>query len=154
MNSGPEHHWTRIAFGAEAALLLVSALLAFQSGSSISGPTLTLVIVLTGVAMGMRNATVRKLAVPDLTTTVLTLTLTGLASESRLAGGSGPGWARRSASVACMVAGAALGTVMLRHSVALPLALAGIISACCAVAEHLYVPATAPVIPFPSRSTL
>jgi uncharacterized membrane protein YoaK (UPF0700 family) len=35
-------------------------------------------IALTAAAMGLRNATVRRLAVPDLTTTVLTLTLTGL----------------------------------------------------------------------------
>ena len=38
------------------------------------------------VAMGVRNATVRKLAVPDLTTTVLTMTITGLAAESRVRG--------------------------------------------------------------------
>jgi hypothetical protein len=36
---------------------------------------------------GLPNATVRRLAVPDLTTTVLTQTLTGLASESWLAPG-------------------------------------------------------------------
>jgi hypothetical protein len=33
-----------------------------------------------GGAMGFRNATVRQLKVPDLTTTVLTLTITGLAA--------------------------------------------------------------------------
>ena len=43
-------------------------------------------IVLTATAMGLRNAVVRKLAVPDLTTTVLTLTVTGLAADSGLAG--------------------------------------------------------------------
>ena len=31
--------------------------------------------------MGIQNATARKLAVPDLTTTVLTLTITGMAAE-------------------------------------------------------------------------
>src|SRR5919112_1878008 len=46
MSTGPEHHWTRVAFGGEAALLLVSAVLAIGSGSSIAGSTLTLVIVL------------------------------------------------------------------------------------------------------------
>ena len=43
------------------------------------------IIVLTAVAMGIRNAAVRKLGVPDLTTTVLTLTVTGLAADSSLA---------------------------------------------------------------------
>ena len=33
--------------------------------------------------MGAQNATARKLAVPDLTTTVLTLTITGIAADSR-----------------------------------------------------------------------
>ena len=42
------------------------------------------VIALLALAMGVRNATVRRIAVPDLTTTVLTLTLTGLASDSPL----------------------------------------------------------------------
>src|SRR5205807_9586928 len=47
-------------------------------------------IVVLAVAMGMQNAMARRLAVPDLTTTVLTLTLTGFAAESSLAGGSSP----------------------------------------------------------------
>jgi uncharacterized membrane protein YoaK (UPF0700 family) len=44
-------------------------------------------IALLGLAMGVQNATARALAVPDLTTTVLTLTITGVAADSRLAGG-------------------------------------------------------------------
>jgi hypothetical protein len=45
-------------------------------------------IAFRAIAMGMRNAAVRKLAVPDLTTTVLTLTITGLAADSSLARGT------------------------------------------------------------------
>lgn len=37
--------------------------------------------------MGVRTATTRRLAIPDLTTTVLTLTLTGLAADTQNAGG-------------------------------------------------------------------
>jgi uncharacterized membrane protein YoaK (UPF0700 family) len=47
-------------------------------------------IVLTALAMGIRNAAVRKLAIPDLTTTVLTLTITGIGAESSLANGNNP----------------------------------------------------------------
>ena len=36
------------------------------------------------ISMGIQNATARKLAVPDLTTTVLTLTITGVAHHSTL----------------------------------------------------------------------
>ena len=39
-------------------------------------------IVALSLTMGAQNATARKLAVPDLTTTVLTLTITGIAADS------------------------------------------------------------------------
>jgi hypothetical protein len=56
--------------------------------------------------MGLRNATVRRLGIPDLTTTVLTLTLTGLAAD---AGGGATGVpTRRIASVVAVLAGALL----------------------------------------------
>jgi uncharacterized membrane protein YoaK (UPF0700 family) len=41
---------------------------------------------LLAVAMGMQNTAARRLAVPDLTTTVLTMTLTGIAADLRQAG--------------------------------------------------------------------
>jgi hypothetical protein len=46
-------------------------------------------IVLLAIAMGIQNAAARRLAVPDLTTTVLTMTLTGVAADAPLAGGHG-----------------------------------------------------------------
>jgi uncharacterized membrane protein YoaK (UPF0700 family) len=96
MGSGPRYRWTGTAFGMEAALLLAAMALALRSrdGAAIDAPHLYAVIGLTGLAMGVRNATVRKLGVPDLTTTVLTLTITGLAADSRLAGGSSVGRAK------------------------------------------------------------
>ncbi len=128
MSAGPRHRWTGAAFGAEAGLLLAATAIALGSGSALSADARPLyaVIILTGLAMGVRNATVRKLAVPDLTTTVLTLTITGLAADSALAGGSSPGWARRTASVVTMFAGAAVGAWLLRYSVALPLVVGGV----------------------------
>jgi len=51
---------------------------------------------------------------------VLTLTLTGIAADSPLAGGGNPGLARRTLSVVLMFAGAAAGAWLLRYSVALP----------------------------------
>ena len=62
--------------------------------------------------MGLRNAVVRKLGVADLTTTVLTLTITGLAADSRLAGGDNPRWQRRSVAIVAMLAGAFAGARM------------------------------------------
>jgi len=63
--------------------------------------------------MGVQNATARRLAVADLTTTVLTLTLTGIAADSRLGGGSGARTARRILAVAAMLLGAFVGALLL-----------------------------------------
>jgi uncharacterized membrane protein YoaK (UPF0700 family) len=82
------------------------------------------VIALLALAMGVRNATVRGLGVPDLTTTVLTMTLTGLSADSRLAGGSGKGTVRRGAAVAAMLGGAVVGALAVKSSLTLGLALA------------------------------
>ena len=82
-------------------------------------------IGLLAIAMGLQNATARRLGVPDLTTTVLTLTLTGLAADSPLAGGKNPRPSRRLLATATMFLGAAVGAVLvLRVSVAAVLALA------------------------------
>lgn len=86
-------------------------------------------IAFTALAMGTRNAAARKLAIPDLTTTVLTLTITGLAADSSFARVSNPRWLRRSGSVLAMFLGAAIGAVVIRYSISSTLALATAISA-------------------------
>ncbi len=96
-----------------------------------------LVIGLLALAMGVRNATVRKIAVPDLTTTVLTMTLTGLAADSKLAGGDGKGSVRRVAAVATMLLGALVGALELKVSVVLPL---GTAAALAALTWLIYIP--------------
>ncbi|GAA3846453.1 hypothetical protein GCM10022226_82530 [Sphaerisporangium flaviroseum] len=91
--------------------------LAAAAAAVLGPPTLSgryAVIALVAVAMGLQNGTVRLLAVPDMTTTVLTRTLTGLASESSLAGGTNAGAVRRIASVLCLLTGAGLGALALR----------------------------------------
>src|SRR5438128_933874 len=88
------------------------------------------------VAMGSRNAVLRKLAVPDLTTTVLTLTITGLAADSPIAGGDRPRWSRRVVSVTMMFLGAAAGAWLVARSVADALAAAGVISALAALSAQ------------------
>lgn len=121
----------RLGFTLEVALLVAAALAAAGSGagSSVDARGVYALIVLTALAMGIRNAVVHKLAVPDLTTTVLTLTITGLAADSPLAGGTGPRWKRRVASVVAMLVGAGAGALMVRRSMALTL---GVAAACSA----------------------
>ncbi|WP_406435469.1 DUF1275 domain-containing protein [Streptomyces sp. NBC_00631] len=126
--AGSRRRWTRVTLAVEAALLAVSAVAALAW----SGTTATryVLITLTAFAMGLRNANVRKLGVRDLTaTTVLTTTLTGLLSESRLGDGSSDRSPRRAAAVAALFAGAVLGAwLILRHSPGVPLAVAAAVS--------------------------
>ncbi|MFF0015145.1 YoaK family protein [Streptomyces sp. NPDC005374] len=123
LGGGSRRTWARLTLAAEAVLLGVSAVAAFAApGTTATAYTL---IAVTAFAMGLRNATVRRLGVPDLTTTVLTMTLTGLAADSRAAGGPGTRSPRRTASVIAMVAGAALGAwLVLHHGLGIPLAIA------------------------------
>jgi uncharacterized membrane protein YoaK (UPF0700 family) len=69
-------------------------------------------IVLLACAMGLQNSVARRLGVPDLTTTVLTMTLTGIAADSTLAGGSNPHLLRRIVATVTMLIGAGVGAVI------------------------------------------
>jgi uncharacterized membrane protein YoaK (UPF0700 family) len=74
------------------------------------------IIALLAAAMGLRNSAVRRLRVPDMSTTVLTTTLTGLASDSRLAGGTNPHARLGTTSVLSMFGGALVGAVLVLHA--------------------------------------
>ncbi|HLM59996.1 MAG TPA: YoaK family protein [Pyrinomonadaceae bacterium] len=113
----------------ESGLLLVAGFVALGFNIETQSTVFQLyaVIVLTAAAMGLRNSTVRQINVKDITTTVLTLTLTGIGADSTLAGGANTNIARRVSSVALMLAGAALGAFLLYRSggVSLPLFVCG-----------------------------
>jgi uncharacterized membrane protein YoaK (UPF0700 family) len=115
----PEH--IARALVVEVSLIGVAALLAAAVDVRPNAFSGDIVIALLAFAMGLRNATVRRIGVPDLTTTVLTMTLTGLAADSPMAGGSGKGSVRRIAAVLAMFAGALAGALLLKTSLVLPL---------------------------------
>jgi uncharacterized membrane protein YoaK (UPF0700 family) len=112
------------ALGIEVTLLAVAAVLAGVTNVRPGGVAADVLIALMAFAMGVRNAAVRRMSVPDLTTTVLTMTLTGLAADSRIAGGAGDGSIRRAAAVVAMLVGAVGGALLLKVSISLPLAVA------------------------------
>jgi uncharacterized membrane protein YoaK (UPF0700 family) len=103
------------AMAIEAAFVGAGAAVAFGVRTVGSGWPRFVVIALLAFAMGVRNATIRRLAVPDLTTTVLTMTLTGLAADSSIAGGDNRGEGRRAVSVAAMLAGAVTAAALYLH---------------------------------------
>jgi uncharacterized membrane protein YoaK (UPF0700 family) len=139
----PRLRWASLGFGVEAVLLLAGAVSAAGArGDLLDDPVrLYVLIVLTGLAMGVRNAVVRKLAERDLTTTtVLTTTIVGMAADSSLAGGRSKGWARRAFSIVSMFGGAAAGAWLVRYSTAFAIACAGFTSAACAVIARTRAP--------------
>jgi uncharacterized membrane protein YoaK (UPF0700 family) len=126
------------ALAVEVSLVAVAAVLAAAidvQPNHLSGDA---IIALLALAMGVRNATIRRIAAPDLTTTVLTMTLTGLAADSALFGGNGKGTTRRTAAVLAMLTGALVGALLLKASVVVPLATAAALTLVTAI---LYIPA-------------
>ena len=105
-----------VAMSTEAMVTGAAAVVAATvNGVSSGWPRFTIIAVL-AFGMGVRNATVRRLSVPDMTTTVLTMTLTGLAADSAMGGGGGSQSARRIASPAAMLAGALAGASAFLHA--------------------------------------
>lgn len=96
----------------ELALLLAALLVALEAGASNPAPRYALIGLL-AVTMGLQNGAVRRAGVPDITTTVLTSTLTALATDSRLTGGPGAHVLTRLGSIVFMVLGAAAGALLL-----------------------------------------
>ena len=101
--------------------------MAAETVAAASGPSLhavgrDLVAGMLAIGLGMQNSVVRRLAVPDLTTTVLTMTVTGIAADA-----FGKPTVRRLLSLACIFAGALCGGLLVLHQsigAALGLALA------------------------------
>jgi uncharacterized membrane protein YoaK (UPF0700 family) len=138
VSTGDRHaqHIAR-ALGIEIGLVLAAAITAGATDVRPSTFPGDAVIALLALAMGVRNATVRRLGVPDLTTTVLTMTLTGLAADSRVAGGAGQGSVRRITAVVAMLSGAVAGALLLKISLVPPLLAAAALALLVALA---YVP--------------
>lgn len=125
MDQRPRRQLMVIATSGEALLLAGAAVAAI--GVPINGTfgQRWAIVALTAAAMGLRNSAVRRLGAADLTTTVLTLTLTGLAADSSLVGGTNPRPTRRVGSVVALFSGALIGAVLVLHQgLVWPLAIA------------------------------
>jgi uncharacterized membrane protein YoaK (UPF0700 family) len=112
----------------EIAVVLLATVLALAFDITPNRLSGDLVIALLAFGMGVRNATVKRAKVADLTTTVLTMTLTGLAADSPLGGGDGSGSSRRTAAVGAMLVGAIAGALLLKIHLAAVLGLAALLA--------------------------
>jgi uncharacterized membrane protein YoaK (UPF0700 family) len=123
-----------VTAGIQAILVAEAVTMAALSASPMPAGLRYALIVVLSVTMGAQNATARKLAVPDLTTTVLTLTITGMAADSPLAGATGTHLACRLISVAAMFLGALAGALLVLHvHIVYPLVIALVILAAVAI---------------------
>ncbi len=122
------HHRGRhlaLSMAAESVFLAVAVVLALWSSNSPQHGFRYGLIVVLSLATGIQNASIRKLAVPDLTTTVLTMTVTGIGADSTVGGGKGSKSGRRLIAVAAMFIGALLGAALVLHvRIVVPLAIA------------------------------
>ena len=90
-------------------------------------------------AMGLQAAVARRIAVKDVTTVVVTSTITGLAADSRLGAGVEQPWMRRSGAVLLIGAGAAVGALLLNVSPWLSVAVPGALAIAVAVVGDVLV---------------
>jgi len=132
-------HRSTVTFGATGVVAVALGLGAVVRPPDEGEAWALVVTTLLAVAMGLQAAAARRLAVKDVTTVVVTSTLTGLAADSRLAGGEGGGWARRLLAVVLILAGAGVGALLLRtgdQGVGLGLVVAGLLALACAWVGH------------------
>jgi uncharacterized membrane protein YoaK (UPF0700 family) len=119
-----------VAAGIQAVIVAEAVTMAALAASPLPVGVRYALIAVLAAAMGAQNATARKLAVPDLTTTVLTLTITGFAADGPLAGATGARVARRLTSIAAMLVGALVGALFVLHArIVYPLVIALVILA-------------------------
>ncbi len=148
----PDHrgHMLRTATITQATLLAIALVVALTLAKPLSTPQSYALLVPMAVAMGIQNAAAQLLAVPELTTTVLTRTLTGIASDLALLGRSHETagmFARRVVAVVAMLLGAFIGGLLVLHvTVASALAVAAAIALAVGIAMHFLSHADAPWI--------
>lgn len=87
--------------------------------------------------MGAQAAAARKMKIADVTTVVVTSTIVGLASDSRLAGGDSIRWVRRLLAVVLILIGALAGAATLMLNQWIGIAVVAVMIAAAAVIGHL-----------------
>jgi uncharacterized membrane protein YoaK (UPF0700 family) len=100
----------------ELVLFGVATVVVGRSVDPVPAGSRDIAVIVLAVATGVQNAVVRRLAVPDLTTTVLTMTLTGIAADLRGGGIRSAAFTRRLLSVAAMLGGAVAGAELVQRS--------------------------------------
>ncbi len=115
----PAGPWPRqvtwLLWGELACVIVFAGLWASAGGQPGSG-LLYVLIALSSFGMGLQNAAARHLAVPGLTTTVITVALTGFMVDLTALGMAGPAQRRGGLAVAALFTGAAVGATLMVYA--------------------------------------
>ncbi|MFE8887704.1 YoaK family protein [Pseudarthrobacter enclensis] len=128
IKSGWTHRTTGLLAGVGAVMAVVAVALLSGVTPRNNEPLTVAITGALAIAMGVQAATARHLNVKDVSTVVVTSTITGLAADSRLGAGTHPFWGRRLAAVGLIMAGAALGTVLLQIHIGLGVLMTALIT--------------------------
>ncbi|SKC35822.1 YoaK family protein [Krasilnikoviella flava] len=123
-------------FATVGLLLAAITVLLVVSADALPHAVQLTVTGLLALAMGTQAATARHLSVKDVTTVVVTSTITGLAADSRLAGGHGTNSGRRVAAIALICAGAAAGALLLQAHLAWGVGVSAVLTLLVAALGH------------------
>jgi uncharacterized membrane protein YoaK (UPF0700 family) len=129
-------------FGVVAVVMLALSVLLLIDGGDPSRAVMVTTTTLAAVAMGTQAAAARHVAVKDVTTVVVTSTLTGLAADSPIGSGKA-GWldggtSRRLLAVVLILLGALLGAGLLKWHVGAALLVAGVVIAAATLVGALH----------------
>jgi uncharacterized membrane protein YoaK (UPF0700 family) len=117
-------HWLGLTLSLEVVMLIALSIVAGTGVLDYENNTKLLLIAGLAVTFGVQNSTARQFGIQELSTTVLTTTISSLGFDSRLAGGTGERERLRIGVVVSMCAGAGVGATMTRFTVAPVIALA------------------------------
>ena len=123
--------WTMhatVLFGAQGLIMLGLAMLLFAGDGVPSAPFDLAITGSLAAVMGLQASVARHIGVKDVTTVVVTSTITGFAADSRLGGGKGQPWFRRLAAIVLILLGAGVGALLLTQGIAWGVALSAVIT--------------------------
>ena len=132
--------WTThstVLFGAVGVVMGVMAIALFIVGGKPPAPFELIITAFLAAVMGLQAAVARHIAVKDVTTVVVTSTITGFAADSRFAGGKNQPWFRRLAAILLIGAGAGVGALLLMLHIGWGIALTAVITLAVTAIGHV-----------------
>jgi uncharacterized membrane protein YoaK (UPF0700 family) len=117
----------RAGFAIEWLVLVSACLLAIYTRPNADNWEGLVLVTLLAFSMGIQNALVRTYGIPDLATNVMTMTYTAIIADSKAVKGTNKNAKRRISSVLLFFVSAALGALLLRWDITVPLILAAVI---------------------------